>query len=728
MDERSANAQAGKGKVSERFLLCALHGDLDRIISMIEDGVPTDVTDNAGSTLLHYAAQGGHTNVIQELVEKGCNLNAVNTYGCTPLHIAAAHGRLEAVTLLLGLNAVNVSLTGHNGNISQEKPIYHTENVILSRLKGKSSNNIIVYSGSNALHCAAQSGSAAIIQKLIERGYCVNVAANNGCSPLHLAAALGQMDAVTELVNHGVDTSLNSPMHGTPLHQAALYGHTSIVSYMVDIGCEVNAVDFQGYSVLHYAAEGGHEQVIRELVNRGGNVMVKSVAGGTPLHAAGYHGKKEAVLELIQLGAPKSLSSGRCGTVLHQAALGGHLHVVIALINAGSSLTAVCSQGYSIVHSAASGGSLEVIKEVVKHAHNLHAHPSNQAAFVPEYLTPIETSIITGQGCNLQSICNAFGSDFSREKSSYMSASLLSVLCSKHLLVQDRILHLAAIAGDAQFIDHYFCAGLHHSIQCDNFTVKIMQHVAGFLLPSDFLLPESGLLTPLHISLFVANGLRSGKRSFHAHHRVDHLQFIRKLIFHPSFARTVNMLLPTGHSPLDLARKFNLKDIVSILKQAGGRPGKAESIPPSMPVAHQAMFAKCISSLNELTACGQDYVQTIVSILSHYQCTSFGGIPLHREPQLKELWEHVVPRVAAHWQEIGVQLDIECYILDIVDKDHGHHGCEETCRRMFQRWLERKAHTGTQERTWKTVVDALNKVVGKAIVEKIDKDMGKVRK
>jgi ankyrin repeat protein len=672
--------------------------------------------------------QGGHTNVIQELVEKGCNLNAVNTYGCTPLHIAAAHGRLESVTLLLGLKAVNVSLTGHNGNISQDRPAYHTENVILSRLKGKSSNNIIVYCGSNALHCGVQSGSAAIIQKLIERGYCVNAVTNNGCSPLHLAAALGQLDAVKELVNHSADTSLNSPMHGTPLHQAALYGHTSIVCYMVEIGCEVNAVDPLEYNVLHYAAEGGHEQVIRELVNRGGNVMVKSVAGGTPLHAAGYHGKKEAVLELIDLGAPKSLSSGRCGTVLHQAALGGHLHVVVTLIRLGSSLTAVCSQGYSIVHSAASGGCLEVIKEVVKHACKLYAHPSKVEAFVAEYLTPVETSIITGQGCNLESIYSTLESAINVRTHLCMSTSLLSVLSSEHLLIQDRILHLAAIAGDAQFIDQFFQLkpGLHHNVECEKFTVKTLRYVADSFLPSDLLLPESGLLTPLHVSLFIASGLRAGKYRFHAHHRPDHLQFISKLIFHPLFARTVNMLLPTGHSPLDLARKFGLQDIVSLLKQAGGCPGVADKIPPSMPPAHQTVLAKFISSLNDLKACDQNYMQAAASILSCYQCESYRGIQLHVKPEIQHLCEHVVPRVASRWFQIGVQIGIKSFILDIIEKDHGRHSCEEACQRMFQRWLRREAHTGTQERTWKTVVDALNKVVGKAIVEKIDKDMGKV--
>ena len=57
---------------------------------MLEEGCPLDVVTCAGATVLHFAASGGHVELVRELVGRGCNVNERRANGWTPLHNAAA--------------------------------------------------------------------------------------------------------------------------------------------------------------------------------------------------------------------------------------------------------------------------------------------------------------------------------------------------------------------------------------------------------------------------------------------------------------------------------------------------------------------------------------------------------------------------------------------------------------------------------------------------------------
>ena len=53
----------------------------------------------------------------------------------------------------------------------------------------------------------------------------------------------------------------------------------------------------------------------------------------------------------------------------------------------------------------------------------------------------------------------------------------------------------------------------------------------------------------------------------------NHTRFITRLLFHPVLKEAVNENFRNGLSPLDLARQFEFHDIVSLIEEAGGRPG-----------------------------------------------------------------------------------------------------------------------------------------------------------
>jgi hypothetical protein len=64
----------------------ARHGRLEEIEKLLEKGVPIDVRDIYGNTLLIIACQNGNKRVAKAVLRRGGDINARNFKGNTPLH------------------------------------------------------------------------------------------------------------------------------------------------------------------------------------------------------------------------------------------------------------------------------------------------------------------------------------------------------------------------------------------------------------------------------------------------------------------------------------------------------------------------------------------------------------------------------------------------------------------------------------------------------------------
>ena len=71
--------------VSDLFSF-ARHGRVEEIERMLNRGVPVDVRDEWGNTLLTTACQNGNKRVAKAVLRRGANINARNAKGNTPLH------------------------------------------------------------------------------------------------------------------------------------------------------------------------------------------------------------------------------------------------------------------------------------------------------------------------------------------------------------------------------------------------------------------------------------------------------------------------------------------------------------------------------------------------------------------------------------------------------------------------------------------------------------------
>ena len=76
-------------------------GDTERLGAYIEHGVPANLTDATGNTLLMLAAYHGHADTVSALVDLGADPDRTNDRGQSPLGGAIFKGEDDVVAALL---------------------------------------------------------------------------------------------------------------------------------------------------------------------------------------------------------------------------------------------------------------------------------------------------------------------------------------------------------------------------------------------------------------------------------------------------------------------------------------------------------------------------------------------------------------------------------------------------------------------------------------------------
>jgi cyclase len=146
----------------------ALKGDLERVKALLnKDPRLVNAPGGNGKAPLHWAAQGGHVEIVEFLIERGAVVNSKNVADETPLHYAAALGHCEVVKLLI-----------EKGALLNPKTIL----------------------GETPLHYSTNLGQFESVQLLIEKRTDLNVKNNEGRTPLDYASDRG-FDKIEQLLS-----------------------------------------------------------------------------------------------------------------------------------------------------------------------------------------------------------------------------------------------------------------------------------------------------------------------------------------------------------------------------------------------------------------------------------------------------------------------------------------------------------------------------------------------
>ncbi len=91
----------------------AREGDAEKLMAVIDQGIPVDLTDSKGDTLLILAAYNGHDAVAAGLLERGADINRLNDKGQGAL-TCAVFRKNEPLTRFLLQNGADPRLGAQN--------------------------------------------------------------------------------------------------------------------------------------------------------------------------------------------------------------------------------------------------------------------------------------------------------------------------------------------------------------------------------------------------------------------------------------------------------------------------------------------------------------------------------------------------------------------------------------------------------------------------------------
>ncbi|MEU0988572.1 ankyrin repeat domain-containing protein [Streptomyces sp. NPDC005953] len=83
----------------------ARRGEIEALAAYIDAGVPANLTNDRGDTLVMLAAYHGHALAVRALIERGAEPDRPNDRGQTPLAGAVFKGEDEVIRVLLAAGA-----------------------------------------------------------------------------------------------------------------------------------------------------------------------------------------------------------------------------------------------------------------------------------------------------------------------------------------------------------------------------------------------------------------------------------------------------------------------------------------------------------------------------------------------------------------------------------------------------------------------------------------------
>ncbi len=88
-------------ELAQKIFQLARHGDTDTIAAYVDAGVPADLTNDRGDSLVMLAAYHGHAQAVRVLLDRGADPGKPNDKGQTPIAGAVFKGEDEVVRMLL---------------------------------------------------------------------------------------------------------------------------------------------------------------------------------------------------------------------------------------------------------------------------------------------------------------------------------------------------------------------------------------------------------------------------------------------------------------------------------------------------------------------------------------------------------------------------------------------------------------------------------------------------
>eukprot|EP00746_Dinoflagellata_sp_MGD_P069116 gnl/MRDRNA2_/MRDRNA2_28345_c0_seq1.p1 gnl/MRDRNA2_/MRDRNA2_28345_c0~~gnl/MRDRNA2_/MRDRNA2_28345_c0_seq1.p1 ORF type:complete len:2680 (+),score=576.91 gnl/MRDRNA2_/MRDRNA2_28345_c0_seq1:800-8041(+) len=220
---------------------------------LVRLGADVSLETREQKTALHGAAERNDIEMAKRLLKMSANAQAKMSDGTEPQHLASKKGHLPILEVLLTADKTNCASVQTQDN-----------------------------DGHSSLWFAAESGSAAVCQRLVQAKSAIDLTDVKGLNALMIAAMNGHSSTVTCLLDlkASADEACKFGGRFTPLTLAAQRGHKEAVRALLEFKATVAKTDAEGKTSLYHA-----------------NVLVAEVKSGKA-------NKKEKT-ENTELGDPK---------------------------------------------------------------------------------------------------------------------------------------------------------------------------------------------------------------------------------------------------------------------------------------------------------------------------------------------------------------------------------------------------------------------------------------
>ncbi|GAB1318265.1 hypothetical protein MFIFM68171_08475 [Madurella fahalii] len=338
---------------------------------------------------LHWAALGGHVDVVQLLLKNGARMAIFDKDKQMPLNLALAGGHAAVVRLFLETGD-DLTVADEDGWPSLEWPLHYGYFEMVQLLLNKGNGlTLINKHGWTLLHSAAGYGHLGALRLLLDKGANPAIASANGWTPLMSASRHGHVEAVSLLLEKEADPSARNNIGFTPLHMASGHGHVRVVKALLDKGANTASLDCFGNTPLNTAASLGQRAAVKLLLGTTGSGQ-RNNFGCTPLFQAAANGH-EAVVELLLKNNFYTEFAERNGnTPLLAAACNGHVAAAKLLLEAGANPDAFNADGNTSLLLAAANGHEAIVKLLLGKG----ANPTfaNRFGITPLQAAPVQNS------------------------------------------------------------------------------------------------------------------------------------------------------------------------------------------------------------------------------------------------------------------------------------------------------------------------------------------------
>ncbi|KLJ08139.1 hypothetical protein EMPG_16428 [Blastomyces silverae] len=394
--------------------MVAARGDMEMARLLVKAGVAVSQEDSPfGRSSIHYAAAGGHKEMVEFLMREGADISTVDVHRRTVLFNAAvpdihdstagsviaipapSEGNAEVVKLFasLGVDPSLLDLRGMSVLHALCEKGYTTE------LKALLDSGVVVdiaiqdLAGFTALHHAVYSGHREVVDILLAAGAKLDTIDSNGRSLLHVGAIAGQHELLEYLLSSKtLDLALCDHNGWTALHHAACEANQETF----DILLRANGNQFSPPQsttkplILHRAVEKGNVQIIQQLINAGASAS-SDRNGVYPLDVAVSAGYVHIVELLLKHGAdPNVAADEERYHALHRAVDCGHEAIVQLLLDNGANPLLRDCAGEAAIHSACSKRHLGIINRLLDAGADINATD-------PGLSTPLHIAIEEGK-------------------------------------------------------------------------------------------------------------------------------------------------------------------------------------------------------------------------------------------------------------------------------------------------------------------------------------------